>query len=163
MRRLATFCFAAAIAMAACGGSGAPTAPGGSGGGKTPAPGGSTSAPSGGGGDCTYWCGHGTASVTMGGSTVQISGSGIGGCFDSGTGVVDARFGDYHSGATNNYVMILVYRDGGTEPTVTGAVGGKVFVLGSDETATIGSDSKGTFSGSNSIGTGTVSGTFSCQ
>ncbi len=158
MRKLASVLAASILVIAACSGSGATQQPAGTGGG------GPTAATSqGGGGDCSYWCGTGSAQVTMGGATVTIS---PGGCYDGGKNGVDIRFGDFTKSGTaaaKDYVVALVYHGGNGTPIVSGGVNGELFVLStSGATGTIGDDGKGSFSGTNMFG-GTITATFSCK
>jgi hypothetical protein len=123
---------------------------------------------------CENWCGNGSATVTIAGTTSNISG---GGCYDRGAEGIDARFGDWQGvqGAAN-YLAFLAYRPGGATPTpaiagatpqypanpLSGSVGGSPFVLGPSSVITFNSDNTGTFSGID-VNEGTsVSGTFVC-
>ena len=153
------------------------------------------SGPAGGAGanqaNCEHWCGHGTATVTIDGTTTKISG---GGCYDQGSDGVDVRFGDWMDDGPIDYLSLTVYRAGGPtpppadtqppeetdpaaptglgplpEPTgtpeynVTGSVNGNPFILDVGASAALGSDGKGTYSGTDIDGAGQVSGTFSCH
>jgi hypothetical protein len=147
---------AAVMALSACGGSNATTQPGG--GNATQAPGGGTAAAA--GASCLDWCGNGSASLTVNGTSTTITG---GACLIEG-GVVDARFGDWwNSGTATAEVVILVYQTGSKAPTISGKVGATFFVLADDTKATAGADGSGTFSGTNSMGIGTISGTWTCK
>jgi len=63
--------------------------------------------------NCDHWCGHGTATVTIAGTTTKISG---GGCYDQGSDGVDVRFGDWMDDGPINYLALTVYRAGGPTP-----------------------------------------------
>jgi hypothetical protein len=129
---------------------------------------------------CDQWCGNGSATVTFGGATEQLSG---GGCVDGGIAGIDARFGDW-LGITgvSGYLMLVVYRPGAqtaaptatatsgspddsaaTEPEVVGSVHGQPFILGSDAVVAITPDDTGSFTGTDVNGLGVASGTFSCR
>ena len=158
MRRFVAISLLAVMVVAACGGAGATQAPVG-GGGSTATPGGGNSTAAA-GASCLDWCGNGSATVTINGTTTTISG---GGCLVE-SGAVDARFGDWWNSATATTALtVLAYQTASTTPTISGKAGGTTFVLGDDAKATVGTDLKGTFSGTNSIGSGTISGTFSCS
>ena len=147
MRKLALLSLVAAMALSACGGSNASPTPGG---GAAPSAGGS----------CSYWCGTGSATVTVDGTSTTVA---SGGCLVQ-SAAVDARFGDWWNGGTATAeVAILAYKTDSKAPTISGKVGSTYFVLGTDATATVGADGSGTFSGTNSIGTGKISGTWTCQ
>jgi hypothetical protein len=146
MRRLAMTSLAAVLVLAACSGSSATQKPGG-GGGNQP-----TATANGGGG------GGGSATITIGGSATKVSN---GACVDGGSVGVDIRFGD-PSGTGTDWIVGLVHRDG-SPGLVSGSVGSKLFVL-DPATATIGSDNKGTFSGTDKAGgNGAISATFTCN
>lgn len=131
---------------------------------------------------CDKWCGNGSATVTFGGATEQLSG---GGCVDGGIAGIDARFGDWLgiTGASG-YLMLVVYRPGDptaasaaiatptsgspddsapAEPEVVGSVHGQPFILGSDAVVSITQDDTGSFTGTDVNGLGVASGTFSCR
>lgn len=164
MRRLVLISLVAVFAIAACGSSsGANKATGG--------PSTATGGPNGptatiansGNADCAYWCGNGSATVTLKGATTTISG---GGCYDGGSRGVDARFGDWLDATppADSLIVIAHSSAGGTAAqSAMGSVGGTSFVLGGDTAATIGADGNGTFSGTDSLGAGQISGTFSCK
>ena len=157
MRRLVAISLLALVTFAACGGTGATQAPVG-GGGTTATPGAANATPAA-GASCLDWCGNGSATVTINGTTTAISG---GGCLVE-NGAVDARFGDWWDSATaTTELTVLAYQTATTTPTIQGKAGSTLFVLGDDAKATVGIDLKGTFSGTNSVGSGTISGTFSC-
>ena len=130
---------------------------------------------------CDNWCGNGSATVTFGGATEQLSG---GGCFDGGAAGIDARFGDWlNITGTSGYLQLVVYRPGpstsaaapttlasgspddsaNAEPTVIGSVHGQPFILGSDAVVSITLDDTGSFTGTDVNGQGVASGTFSCR
>lgn len=114
------------------------------------------------------WTQAGSAKVTIGGTTVDIvhveesGGSGKSGCFDAGDLGVMFRFGKLQTPSTADWISGMVYRDGSKPDTISGRANGKQFELGDDRTATITPDGKGTFSGTNMIGSGKITGTFSC-
>jgi hypothetical protein len=133
--------------------------------------------------DCEHWCGNGSATVTIGGSTTTISG---GDCYDQGSAGEDVRFGDWEDDSEQlNYLALTAYRSGGptppataavlpptgpgtpepTEPpdyNVSGSVDGNPFILDVGALVTLGASGKGTFSGIDIDGAGAISGTFSC-
>lgn len=149
MRKLASILVASIVLTAACSSSSGTQQPTGTGGGAP------TTAASPGGNS-----GNGSATVTIGGSNVTLSG---GRCDDGGTVGVDVRFGD-PSSASADWVIALVHHGGSGKPIASGRVGGKLFVLGADATGTIGDDGKGAFSGTDSAGgNGKISATFSCN
>ena len=132
------------------------------------------------GGDCQQWCGNGSATVTMGGTTSVVSG---GGCYDRGSDGVDARFGDWQGEAgVSGYLMLTAYRTDGPTPTpvptanplatpgetqyphynVSGSVGGDPFILDTDAVVTLNADGTGFYSGTDIDGNGLVTGTFNC-
>lgn len=109
-------------------------------------------------GDCTYWCGNGSAQVTVNGTTTTVS---PGGCFEEGDGMVDARFGAWrtHDG---DWLLVAVWRNFGT-PYGSGYAGGKIFVLGSDAKGLVTSDNRGNVSATDSLSDlRTIGITFSC-
>jgi hypothetical protein len=111
-------------------------------------------------GDCSFWCGNGSAQVTVGDATVTMS---PGGCADASDNDVDARFGDFTK-KKGDWVIALVYYDGGQTPFVSGSVGGKMFTMSTNgATGTVGHDGKGSFSGTELLGTAKISATFSCK
>ena len=128
----------------------------------------------GGGTGCDHWCGTGSATVTMRGTTTTVSG---GGCYDGGSAGVDVRFGDWrNSEGLSSYVMLVAYRTGGASaaptptpapsdhlaPTAIGSVNGNPFTLGSDTVVTLDANGTGSFSGTDVNGYGLVKGTFTC-
>lgn len=135
----------------------------------------SPTGPLGGAVSCQQWCGHGWATVTLGGATTTISG---GGCFDRGPAGVDARFGNWEDDPTGSasYLALTAYRVGGPTPTpptsaatdehptpaVGGSVDGNSFILIVNTAVTLGADGTGTFSGTDDNDNGTVTGTFNC-
>ncbi len=169
MRRLAALLVTSIVLAGACSSSGGTQQPAGVDGTQQPtgasvnAP--TTPAPQDGNGDvdCSYWCGTASVQMTMGGSTVTIS---PGGCLEGGADGVDLRVGDFTNvgtAAAKDYVIALVYHGGDGTPIASGTVNGKPFVLDASATGTIGDDGKGTFSGTNMVGNGTVTATFSCE
>jgi hypothetical protein len=111
-------------------------------------------------GDCTFWCGTGSAQVTVGSATVTMS---PGGCYPASDNDVDARFGDF-TNKSGDWIIALVYYGGGKTPFLSGSVGGKAFMLSSSgATGAIGTDGKGSISGTEFLGTATISATFSCK
>jgi hypothetical protein len=156
VRKLALLSLAAVMALSACGGSNATTQPGS--GNATQAPGGGTAVAA--GASCLDWCGSGSANITVNGTSTTITG---GACLIEG-GAVDARFGDWWNGGTaTSEVVILAYQTGSKSPTIAGKLGVTLFVLGDDAKATVGGDGSGTFSGTNSLVSGTISGTWTCK
>jgi predicted small secreted protein len=132
------------------------------------------------GGDCQYWCGNGSATVTVGGATTTISG---GGCHDAGSAGYDIRFGDWQGlQGVSSWLGLTAYRVGG--PTATpaatvnplaapsasdhpspiggGGVDGNDFVLAPGATVTFNANGTGSFSGTDMNGAGLITGTFSC-
>lgn len=123
---------------------------------------------------CEHWCGNGSAEVTLGGTTVKISG---GGCYDRGSEGIDARFGDWQDGSGPSYLALTAYRIGGStptpaiqlpgatatdhaSPTVSGSLNGNTFILVT--TVTLDAGGTGSFSGVDVNGSGPVKGTFNC-
>jgi hypothetical protein len=169
MRKLASVLVASILLAAACSSSGATLPPAGTVGGGAPTTAASLASngdvttpppqPSNGGGDCSFWCGTGSAQVTIGDSTVTIS---PGGCYAGSDNDVDARFGDF-TNQTSDWIIALVYYGGSETPILSGSVGGTAFMLStSDATGSIGNDGKGSISGTEFLGTATISVTFSC-
>ena len=128
---------------------------------------------------CDHWCGNGAATVTLGGITSAMSG---GDCYDGGSTVIDARFGDWQglSGGVSSYLALTIYRAGGPtpapvatpavpgatnhfSPTVAGSVRGIPFILGEDTVVTLNAGGTGSFSGTDVNGYGSVNGTFNCS
>ena len=168
MRKLASVLVASILLVAACSGSGATLPAAGTGGGGpttaasqassgdviTPPPFPSNA------GDCTFWCGTGSAQVNVGSATVTMS---PGGCYPASDNDVDARFGDFTT-KKGDWIIALVYYGGSKTPLLSGSVGGKAFTLStSGATGTIGTDGKGSISGTEFLGTAEVSATFSCK
>ncbi|MGA3057173.1 MAG: hypothetical protein ABSE70_03935 [Candidatus Limnocylindrales bacterium] len=168
MRKLASVLITSILLMAACSSSSGTQQPAGTGGGApttaasqasdgdvtTPPPLPSNA------GDCTFWCGTGSAQVTVGGATVTMS---PGGCYPASDNDVDARFGDF-TNQKSDWIIALVYYGGSKTPILSGSVGGKAFMLStSGATGTIGNDGKGSVSGSEFLGTAAISVTFSCK
>ena len=168
MRRLASVLAASILLVAACSSSGGTQQPAGTGGGAPT----TTASQAGNGGvttppplpsnagDCSFWCGTGSAQVTIGGAMVTMS---PGGCYPASDNDVDARFGDFTS-KKGDWIIALVYYGGSKTPLLSGNVAGKAFMLStSGATGTIGNDGKGSVSGTESLGTATISATFSCK
>jgi hypothetical protein len=128
---------------------------------------------------CENWCGNGSARVSVGGATVTIN---DGGCFDTGAGGIDARFGDWSEIGVGDYLTVGGYRSGDPTPTagataaaaspaptvypsvsVSGSVNGMTFVLDTSARVDFAADGTGTFSGTDLNGAGSVSGSFSCS
>jgi hypothetical protein len=134
---------------------------------------------------CDHWCGSGSATATMAGATTTILG---GGCYDQGSAGVDARFGDWQSlQGASDYLEVLAFRSGGATPTpvptpvptassqaspsatehpgdsVSGAVDGSAFILGTDTVVTLNADGTGSYHGTDDNGAGLISGTFTCR
>jgi hypothetical protein len=124
---------------------------------------------------CDHWCGNGSATVTMSGTTTTISG---GGCYDVGAAGVDVRFGDWQGlEGLSSYLMLVTYRVGGPTaaatptpapsdhlaPNIIGSVNGKPFILGSDAVVALSANGTGSFSGTDVNGYGSVKGTFDCD
>jgi len=134
--------------------------------------------------DCQYWCGSGSARVTIGGTTTTIAG---GGCYDQGSDGVDVRFGDWEDDSDQlSYLALTAYRTGGptppptptaapipsgaspgqTEPpeyNVSGSVDGNPFILDVGASVTLDQAGKGAFSGIDIDGAGLIKGTFTCH
>jgi hypothetical protein len=86
-----------------------------------------------------------------------------GGCYPASDNDVDARFGDF-TNQKGDWIIALVYYGGSKTPILSGSLGGKAFVLStSGATGTIGNDGKGSVSGTEFLGTATISATFSCS
>jgi hypothetical protein len=168
MRKLASVLVASILLVAACSSSGETQQPAGTGGGgpttavsqagngdvTTPPPLPSNA------GDCTFWCGTGSAQVTVGSATVTMS---PGGCYPASDNDVDARFGDFTS-KKGDWIIALVYYGGSKTPLLSGSVGGEAFMLStSGATGTIGNDGKGSVSGTEFLGTAVISAIFSCK
>jgi hypothetical protein len=168
MRRVASVLVASIFLVAACSSSGGTQQPADTGGGgpttaasqasngdvTTPPPLPSNA------GDCTFWCGTGSAQVTVGSATVTMS---PGGCYPASDNDVDARFGDF-TNKKGDWIIALVYYGGSKTPLLSGNVAGKAFMLStSGATGTIGTDGKGNVSGTEFLGTATTSATFSCK
>ena len=128
---------------------------------------------------CDQWCGNGSATVTVGGTTQTISG---GGCVDGGLAGIDARFGDWRSvNGLSSYLMLIAYPPGSPTPTpgptlapdaaptgpaspsVIGSSNGQPFALGPGTVVTIAANGTGSFSGTDVNGYGPVAGSFSCH
>jgi hypothetical protein len=168
MRKLASVLVASILLVAACSSSGATLPPAGTGGGGAPTTAASQASngdvttpppqPSN-AGDCSFWCGTGSAQVTIGDATVTIS---PGGCYPASDNDVDARFGDF-TNQKSDWIIALVYYGGSKTPILSGSVGGTAFMLStSGATGTIDNDGKGSISGTEFLGTATISVTFSC-
>lgn len=136
--------------------------------------------------DCQHWCGFGSATVTVAGVKTTIAG---GSCYDQGSVGVDARFGDWEDDSDQiSYLALTAYRAGGPtpaptptavpqptgpgatpEPTgppefnVSGSVDGNPFILDVGAAVSLDANGRGTFSGNDIDGAGTISGTFSCH
>lgn len=151
MRRLVLVAMVAMMAAAACGSSGSAGADN-----PTSDTGARASAQA----SCLDWCGSGTATVTIAGTPVTITG---GGCVIQGDSV-DARFGDWYAGGdVTNGLQILAYKTVKLAPTVNGKAGTTRFQLGADAAAKV-TDTSGTFSGTNAIGgKEAITGTFTCK
>jgi hypothetical protein len=129
---------------------------------------------------CEHWCGTGSATAKIAGTTTTIKG---GGCYDQGSAGVDARFGDWQgTEGSSDYLQVVAFRAGGPTPTpastaspqaspgateypgdsVSGSANGTAFVLGTDTVVTLSADGTGSFSGTDDSGAGRVSGTFTC-
>jgi hypothetical protein len=153
MRKLALVLVAPIVLAAACSSSSGTQQPAGTGGGAP-----TTAASQGGNGGNG---GSGSATVTIGGSNVTLSG---GLCNDGGAVGVDFRFGGWETPTTADWVIGIAHHDGSKPEAISGAVGSKPFVLGADVTATIGGDGKGTFAGTDSAGgNGKITATFACK
>jgi hypothetical protein len=129
---------------------------------------------------CDHWCGNGSAVVTIGGVTTNITG---GGCYDQGSAGYDIRFGEWQGlQGVSSYLALTAYRAGGPTPTpaitpnplaapsatdhatplVNGSVGGSPFVLGDDTVITFNADGTGSYSGTDLNGAGLIKGTYRC-
>jgi hypothetical protein len=152
MRMLGVIALVAAIAVAGCGSGGQAGDDN-----STSGPVANASAQA----SCLDWCGTGSATITVAGAAVNVTG---GGCVVQGDSV-DARFGDWWAGAAStNQVMILAYKTAKVTPQVSGNAKGARFILGTDATATVTATMTGTFAGTNSVGgTQAISGTFTCK
>jgi hypothetical protein len=128
---------------------------------------------------CEHWCGNGSARITAGGATTTVNG---GGCYDTGSAGIEARFGDWSNTGIGDYVTVTGYRVGGPTPTpaptanlalpsaevhlniaVDASVAGLNLVLDTSARVTFASDGTGSFSGTDLNGAGTVTGTFTCS
>jgi hypothetical protein len=111
-------------------------------------------------GNCSFWCGNGSAEVTIGETTVTLS---PGGCADAGDNDVDARFGDFTK-KKGDWATVLVYYGGGKTPLLSGSIGGKAITMStSGATGTIGNDGRGSLSGTEFLSSAKISATFSCK
>ena len=125
--------------------------------------------------DCGHWCGNGTATANFGGKSAAISG---GGCYDTGTDGIDARFGDWQGvQGVSSYLQLTIYPAGYAAPTaepgavdtptyetiVTGSIDGSPFVLGPDAVIRYTADGTGSYSGTDVNGGGEATGTFTCR
>ena len=121
------------------------------------------------GGDCQYWCGNGSATVTVG--------------HDAGSAGYDIRFGDWQGlQGVSSWLGLTAYRVGGPTPTPAatvnpiaapsasdhpspiggGGVDGNDFVLAPGATVTFNANGTGSFSGTDMNGAGLITGTFNC-
>jgi hypothetical protein len=169
MRRLVSLLVVSILLTAACSSSGGTQQP------APPTGGGVTTAPSQSGyiggfitpppkpsnsGDCSFWCGNGSAQVTVGDATVTMS---PGGCADASDNDVEARFGDFTK-KKGDWIIVLVYYGGTKTPLLSGNIGGKAITMStSGANGTIGDDGKGSLSGTEFLGTAKISATFSCK
>jgi hypothetical protein len=124
--------------------------------------------------DCGHWCGSGTATISFGGSSSQVTG---GGCYDTGATGIDARFGDWLGvQGVSDYLQLTILPPGLASPTpdengdspvyepiVTGSINGSPFVLGPDAVIRYTADGTGSFTGTDLNGGGAASGTFTCH
>jgi hypothetical protein len=123
-------------------------------------------APAGGGGATQAPAGHATgtvtATVTFNGHTYNLSG---GTCTDIGAVLgTEVAVGDFQSGAAGSGDYLDLFVKGNTVSTVGGRAGGVPWALATGkQSGSIGSDMKGTFSGTDFVTGGPVSGTFSCN
>ncbi len=130
---------------------------------------------------CDQWCGNGSATVTVSGTTTTISG---GGCYNAGAAGYDIRFGDWQGlEGLSSYLALTAYMAGGptpppapttnplaaptptghASPIASGSVAGNPFVLGDDAVVTLNANGTGTFSGTDLDGAGVVTGTYTCN
>ena len=119
----------------------------------------------GGGGNATHAGGGGgnaTAVVNFGGHTYNLSG---GTCIDIGKVLgTEVSVGDYHNGEAGPGDYLEMFVKGNTVTTVAGRAGGIPWALATGkQSGSIGADMKGTFSGTDSVSGGPVSGTFACN
>jgi hypothetical protein len=156
MRRICLALILAGLVVAGCGSSNAASGAPAGGGGATQAPGGggATQAPG----------GHGTATatVTFNGHTYNLSG---GTCTDIGTVLgTEVAVGDYTNGVAGSGDYLDIFVKGNTASAVSGRAGGVPWALATGkQSGSIGSDMKGSFSGTDFVSGGPVSGTFSCS
>ena len=121
-------------------------------------------APGGGGGSSQAHSGGGsaTATVTMNGTTYNLSG---GTCTDVGTVLgTEVSVGDFANGeaGTGDYLDMIV--KGSTVSTVGGRAGGVPWALATGkQSGSIGADMTGTFSGTDFVSGAHVEGTFACN
>ena len=165
MRRICLALILAGLVVAGCGSSNATSGAPAGGGGATQAPGGggATQVP-GGGGATQVPGGHGTATatVTFNGQTYNLSG---GTCTDIGAVLgTEVAVGDYTNGVAGSGDYLDMFVKGNTVSTVGGRAGGVPWALATGkQSGSIGSDMKGSFSGTDFVSGGPVSGTFSCN
>jgi hypothetical protein len=149
MRRICLTLILAGAVAAACGSSNATSGAPAGGGGATPAPTG-------------HATGTATATVTFNGQTYNLFG---GTCTDIGTVLgTEVAVGDFANGVAGSGDYLDLFVKGNTVSTVGGRAGGVPWALATGkQSGSIGSDMKGTFSGTDFASGGPVSGTFSCN
>jgi hypothetical protein len=148
MRKIYLTLILAGVVVAGCGSSNATSGAPAGGGGATQAPAG-------------HATGNATATVTFNGKTYSLSG---GTCTDIGVLGTEVAVGDYTVGVAGSGDYLDMFVKGNTVSTVGGRAGGVPWALATGkQSGSIGSDMKGTFSGTDFVTGGPVSGTFSCN
>jgi hypothetical protein len=157
MRRLSSLICLCILAVSACSSSTGSGPPAASGSGAESSQGAAATPRAGGCED--YWCGTGSAQVTIGGQTYTFS---PGGCIDDGVDSITFRMGDFEdTGAeAGDWFSGIVYRSAAA-PTISGKIGSQAFVL-TNATATVGLNGEVTFAGTDTVGGAKVTGTFNC-
>jgi hypothetical protein len=156
MRGLSLLASLCVLAVSACSSSTSSGQPAASGGGADSSQGATSRAAA----SCQdYWCGTGSAQVSIAGTVYTFS---PGGCLDDGVDAIAFRMGDFeHAGPeAGDWFSGIVYRSAAA-PTISGKIGNQAFVL-ANATATVGPNGEVTFSGTDTVGGGKVTGTFNC-
>jgi hypothetical protein len=159
MRRLSLLMSLCILALSACSSSTGSGQPATSGSGAESSR--SAAATPGAGASCAdYWCGTGSAQVTIGEQTYTFS---PGGCLEGADQAISFRMGDFeHTGAqAGDWFSGVVYPNDAAKPTISGKIGSQSFIL-TDASATVGLNGEVTFSGTDQVGGAKVTGTFNC-